>query len=241
MTPAKILTLALLTAHLTTLQAHAQPKPPPPPQTALNQTNPALYQLYKDHHHYHQALSDYAKTQGFRRPIENLATVTHEIIHIASAVHEGYYIDGTYYEPYLKEGAWPALTNEQIRPYLQSHERSHISNLYANNTPKNHLGNLIDEINAYTHVLPYICQNEPESTEKQIKNITGFLHLTEAYLRTLRTALPAEYLRFSKQKETRGAYTLIMQRAWEALKKCDIKESTIPSQESKYFLSSTPP
>lgn len=240
-TPAKILTLSLLTAHLTTLQAHAQPKPPPTPQTALNQTNPALYQLYKDHHHYHQALSDYAKTQGFRRPIENLATVTHEIIHIASAVHEGYYIDGTYYEPYLKQGSWPNLTNEQVRPYLQNHERSNISNLYANNTPKNHLGNIVDEINAYTHVLPYICQHEPESKEKQIKNLTGFLHLTEAYLRTLRTALPTEYHRFTQEKEARGAYKLIMQRAWKSLNQCGVHSDTIRAQETMYFFSRIPP
>lgn len=208
---------------------------------ALQSTSPSLYALYQAHHHYQKPFTEYATRQGFRRSYENLATVVHEIIHVASATHQGYFIDGTYYEPYLKTGAWPALNNEEVRPYLQHHERGLITNLYANNTPKNHLGNIVDEINAYTHVLPYICQHEPESAEKQIKNITGFLHLTEAYLRTLRTFLPAEYHRFTQEKEARGAYKLIMQRAWKSLKECKVQANTIPSQETIYFFSRIPP
>lgn len=206
------------------------------PLAALQQSSPALHTLYQAYPSYHQAFADYANRQGFRRPIENLATVVHEIIHIDSLVHQGYFIDGTYYEPYLRKNTWPNLTNEQVRPHVQENERGVIYQFYAINTPRNNLGNLIDEINAYTHVLPYICHNEPESTEKQVKNLIGFLYLTEAHLRTLRTTQPVEYTRFSNQKEARGAFTLVIQRSWKALTDCK-SQVAIPSQEAAYFIS----
>lgn len=144
------------------------PKPPPPPNHPQpNQPSP-LPTLQRPPPLPPSALR-LRKTQGFRRPIENLATVAHEIIHIASAVHEGYYIDGTYYEPYLKQGR-PALNNEQVRPYLQDHERGIITNLYANNTPKTNLGNIVDEINAATLMsCPTFANMSPRATEADQK------------------------------------------------------------------------
>ena len=242
MNSVKIIVLTLISVACIHLAAQAQAIPTTiaTPLATLKQTAPTLHTLYQAYPSYHEPFAKYAKNQGFKRPIENLATIIHEIIHIDSAVHQGYYIDGIYYEPYLRADAWPKLTNEQVRPHIQDQERSVITKLYANNTPKNHLGNIIDEINAYTHVLPFICKNEPDSTEKQIKNLTGFLYLTEAYLRTLRTHMPTEYQRFTTSKQARGAYTLVIQRAWTAIKSCTPNDNPLNrkdlTQESTYFL-----
>lgn len=198
---------------------------------------PALLKLYQAYPTYRAGLSRYAVSQGFKRPVESVATVIHETIHIDSVVHEGYFVDGIYYEPYLRKDAWPGLTNSQVLPYLQPDERGVIYSLYALNTPNNHLGNLIDEINAYGHVMPFICRYEPESKEKQIENLIGFLHLTEGYLRLLRGALSAEYSRFASQREARGAFELIVQRSWKALRDCGVSETSIPSREASYFMS----
>lgn len=208
---------------------------PPSPVEELKQSAPVLSKLYLSYPTYHKVFGEYASRQGFRRPVENLATVVHELIHVDSASHQGFFIDGTYYEPYLSKEAWPSLTNEQVRPYLIDLERrGPIYQLYALNTPANHLGNLVDEINAYGHVLPFVCANEPESVEKQVTNLTGFLRLVEGYLRILRTGLPAEYQRFATHREARGAFSLVVQRSWQAMQNCGVKD--IPMQEAGYFM-----
>lgn len=205
------------------------------PLDTLKSANPGLYALYSNYQAYHEGLGDYAARQGFRRPYEHLATVVHELIHIDSAVHQGFYIEGTYYEPYLAAGAWPSLNNEQVRPYLTEPERSsNIYRLYVLNTPSNHLGNIVDEINAYSHVAPLVCVYERESAEKQSRNLTGFLHLVEGYLRTLRTRLPGEYQRLREHREARGALTLILERAWAALRVCGVREG-VPGGEARYL------
>jgi len=205
------------------------------PLDVLKGANPALYALYNNYKGYHEGLGAYAARQGFRRPYEHLATVVHELIHIDSSVHQGFYIEGTYYEPYLAAGAWPSLNNEQVRPYLTDQERSsNIYRLYVLNTPSNNLGNIVDEINAYTHVAPLVCSNEPESAEKQSRNLLGFLHLVEGYLRTLRTRLPGEYQRLREHREARGALTLVLERAWAALRVCGVREGGMGG-EARYF------
>jgi hypothetical protein len=206
------------------------------PLDALKDANPSLYKLYNNYPMYHDRLREYANMQGFRRPIENLATIVHETIHVDSFVHQGFFVDGVYYEPYLRADAWPNLTNEQVRPYLLDHERGVIYRLYVLSAPHNHLGNIVDEINAYGHVLPFVCKAEPESTEKQVKNLIGFLHLAEGYLRTLRTMMPGEYIQMAHNKETRGVLTLVIQRAWKALRECGVPEQEIPAQEAAYFV-----
>jgi len=197
----------------------------------------ALGDLYKRYATYHQAFSAYATRQGFTRPVEKMATVAHEIIHIDSFAHQGFFIDGTYYEPYLSADAWPRLNNGQLHPYLsESERRSSIYRLYTLQAPSNHLGNVVDEINAYGHVLPIVCRDEPQSADKQIKNLMGFLLLSEAYLRTLRTQLPSEYAKLAQQGPTRGVFGLIVQRAWAALGSCAVPIESIPAGETRYLL-----
>lgn len=180
-------------------------------------------------------LLDYAKGQGFVNPVEKLGTAIHEMVHINSASHEGYFIDGVYYEPYLRRDAWPSLVNRDIAGYMSGSERGPIYTFYVLNTPTNHLGNVVDELNAYQHVLQFICANEPESTQRQVQNLIGHLHLQEAYLRTLRTVFPGEYARLARNRESRGALITITERVWRSLAACGLPKDRIPSTEAYYF------
>ncbi len=202
----------------------------------LSGWSPWLYGLYQAYQPYHAGLREYARRQGFQGPFEQLGTVLHEIIHLASFRHQGFLVDGSYYEPYMKVHAWPDLTNEQVAPYLMPRERGAIFDLYIRNTPKNHLGNIADEINAYGHVLPFICQFEPASAGKQARNLIGYLHIVEGYLRTLRTLMPGEYQKLAVHKEARGALVLIIERGWAALRRCGISDAAIPAHEASEFI-----
>lgn len=205
------------------------------PAEVLKAQYPALYKLYVSNPALNGPLGDYALKQGFRKPFENLGVVIHERIHVESAAHQGFFIDGVYYEPYLNRSSWPNLTNEQVRPYMRPEEKGVIYSLYVQNTPDNHLGNVVDELNAYGHVLEFICKNEPESTEKQVRNILGFLHLQEAYLRAIRIAMPEDYKRLAYNRQSRGAVITVTDRAWKAMQVCGFTATQIPSQEVEYF------
>jgi len=187
---------------------------------ALKASNPTLYGLYQAYPGHRHALERYADTQGFRNPVERLGTVIHELVHIDSLTHQGFFVDGVYYEPYVRRDAWPALSNKDLVGVLPDSEKGAIFRLYVMNAPGNHLGNVIDEINAYDHVLPFVCQYEPSSTEKQVSNLVQFLTLAEGYLRTLHATQPANYQQFAQSREARGATVLIIQRARAALQKC---------------------
>jgi hypothetical protein len=211
------------------------------PVDMLKKQEPALYALYQGYTSYQATLGEYASRQGFRAPFENLATVVHEMVHIASAVHRGYFIDGTYYEPYLAREAgapapWPQLANKEVYPYILPDEKGVIYSVYMPSTPNNHLGNVIDEINAYAHVAGFVCVNEPDSAAKQIRNLVGHLHLQEAYLRVLRLSRTTDYLTLANDRESRGAMVSITTKAWDALRRCGITDNAIPSREMKYFL-----
>ena len=232
--------LALNSGHAATM-TNAFKALPATPLEVLKKNHIALYKLYVGGEPYHTKLTAYANMQGFRQPFENLATVVHEMIHIASAIHHGYYVEGTYYWPdYLDAKNWPSATNNLIEANLRSVERGPISNIYMSATPKNHLGNILDEINAYSHVIEFVCANEAGSAHKQTRNLLGFLHVEEAYLRVVRSGFPQEYQRLSNQTETRGALRLITERAWKGLTACGVKAQDIPSQETTYFFSLAP-
>lgn len=202
----------------------------------LERQEPALYKLYRDSKTYAVALSNYAAQQGFQQPYEKLGTTVHEMIHINSAIHAGFFIDGTYYEPYLRGDAWPALTNQDIKPYLLSDELSLISAVYMPNTPRNTIGNILDEINAYSHVAKFICRNEPQSRGKQMRNLSGHLSLLKAYLRISRTFLPGEYAKLAGSRESGGAIETLYARAVRAMQFCGEAVDRAPAIEIENFL-----
>jgi len=225
--------LLFLCGCLAGLGARAQPIAP----TDVLQTRyPALYRLYEDYQQYHPGLERYAVMQGFRFPFEKTAIEAHELIHIASYVHQGFFVDGIYYEPYLQAEAWPRLTNDEVAPTVPMSQQDNVYRLYMLKTPKNNLGNLVDEINAYGHVLPFVCENEPASAGKQVTNAIGFLRLIEHFLLYLRSRDDEQYRRLAARAESRGIFTLVVQRAWRALEGCGVAEATVPMAESLAFI-----
>lgn len=206
------------------------------PLELLKSQAPEMYKLYQRNAVYHAAFAQYAQRQGFRGPVEQLATVVHELVHIDSAVHAGFFIGGTYYEPYLRADAWPALTNAEVAGAMLPQEKGNIYQLYVLNSPKNTLANVIDELNAYSQVATFICRNEPQSGEKQTRNMVGHLNLVEAYLRTLRLQRPDDYRQMSRNRETKGAVLTIVSNTRIALGNCGVNSFAIPKNETDYFL-----
>lgn len=206
------------------------------PLGQLRTQEPTLYKLYADNKQYSDALKDYARQQGFRNPYENLGTVIHEMIHITSALHQGFFIQGIYYEPYLRNSAWPSLRNRDIAPFLYPGEQSVISAVYLPSTPNNSLGNILDEINAYSQVASFICQNEPQSSKKQATNLSGHLSLLGAYLRAARLRFPAEYQNVLVSRESAGAVDTLYNNAVKALAACGVSAPKSSNAEILYFL-----
>lgn len=206
------------------------------PIQLLKDQAPELYKLYQRNVAYQSAFTKYAQRQGFRGPVEQLATVVHELIHIESAVHAGFFIGGTYYEPYLRADAWPALSNSQVAGEMQPQEKGNIYQFYVSNSPKNTIANVLDELNAYSQVATFICKNEPTSGEKQIRNMIGHLNLLEAYLRTLRSKIPDGYRELARNRESRGALATIVSNTRVALGNCGVEIRQIPRQEADFFL-----
>lgn len=202
---------------------------------ALKRQRPALYSLVVQYADYVPALERYAQQQGFTNPVERLATVVHEIVHVASAAHQGYYIDGVYYEPYVASAAWPTLTNRDVMPYMLEGEKGIMYSVYMKATQANRLGNVLDEVNAYNHVVPFVCLNEAASSQKQVTNLIGLLHIVEAYLRVARTVAPRQYTSLHSNRLSSGALITIVENAWAALDTCRIPYSAIPRGETQAF------
>jgi hypothetical protein len=194
-----------------------------------------LYALYTKYQSMAPKLQAYTKGQGFTAPYESLATVLHEMVHIDSAVHQGFSIDGVYYEPYVSAQHWPATNNSDVAPTMLSSERGAIHSIYMRHAPKNNLGNVLDEVNAYSHVIGFVCKNEPSTAPKQIANLRGHLNVVEAYLRLLRTSRPGEYRALSINRLSAGALITITSRARAALLACGQLESEVPKVEAEYF------
>lgn len=206
------------------------------PLEALKQQNPTLYNLFRQYDSLEKTLSKYASNQGFRSPFENLGVMIHEIIHISSATNAGFYLDGIFYEPYLEPSHWPNLKNTDVLLRLTANERSAITSIYMTATPNNNLGNIIDEINAYSQTHVFICRNEPGSIDKQRANLIGFLRVLEAYLRTSRTTDSKGYETFANDAQGAGALNTFVLKAWEALATCGAAVRTFRFPEAVQFI-----
>jgi len=210
------------------------------PLELLRAQEPELFRLFSRSGSFTEPLARYAQSQGFRAPVENLGTVVHELVHIRSATASGFFIRGVVYEPYLNAHAWPRLTNHEVSRRIAPQEMSVITSVYMRNTPANNLGNILDELSAHAQVAPFICRNEPESGNKQVRNILGHLHVQEAYLRVTRQELGSDYRKLLQSRESSGAIYTITQLAWKALERCGVPFSAIPKAEVSYFFSLLP-
>ncbi len=205
------------------------------PVADLESESPQLAGLLVRYTSYHEALLKYARMQGFREPYEMWATVVHEVIHIDSAAHQGYFIEGIYYEPYVSPEHWPRLRNRDIAPLMRAEERGLIHSVYMQSTPNNNLGNILDEVNAYTHVLRFVCKHEPASTRRQANNLIGHLNVVEAYLRIARISARSDYEALLHNRLSAGAVTTLTQRAWSALLACGIPSAELATTEAADF------
>lgn len=202
----------------------------------LKVQNPSLYKLYREYEPLQKTLADYANRQGFRSPFENFGVVLHEMIHLKSVSNSGFFLDGIFYEPYLNASHWPNLKNADVAIRLLPSEKSLITSVYFQTTPDNNLGNIIDEINAYSQTHIFICRNEPQSIDKQRVNLVGFLRVLEAYLRILRITSPKEYEKFVNDAQGAGAVDTFVLKAWEALASCGAPIATFRFPEAVQFI-----
>lgn len=165
----------------------------------------------------------YAAQQGFFEPENVLATTLHELIHIDSAAHQGYSVAGTYLAPYVSHQSWPFLNNADVSAYLSPPEKSAlglIHSSYIRLTPQNRLGNVLDEINAYTQTVPFLCQEAPGQSITHLNNLVGHLTLVEFYLRTLRERFPEQYRKLTANRVSRGALETLVANAYKTLNLC---------------------
>ncbi len=192
------------------------------PLDTLRSQAPVLADLLTRYPQFVRQFEQYADTQGFTQPYEKLATVVHELIHVDSAAYGGYFVDGQYLPAYADEAAWQGVTNAHVLPFMGQHELGElVVRLYIRRNPQLTLRNVFDEINAYTHVLPLVCQYEPgRATDKQWRNLNGMVGVVEAYLRTLRAFYPAQYRALRRQPAVVAAMQQLLRRAFDAASFC---------------------
>ncbi|CAG0962009.1 hypothetical protein RHDC4_00747 [Rhodocyclaceae bacterium] len=193
------------------------------PRTTLASGFPFLDALYQRYTAYQTQLSTFAIQQGFIDPAEILGTVVHEMIHIDSAANGGFNIAGTYIAPYLTPTAWPFLNNRDVTAYLTRDEIAHLGMIYGSymrSSPTNRLGNVLDEINAYSQTIPYLCTTAPARAPAHVQALTGHLALVDVYLRILADRFPEQYQKLAASRVSRGALETIVAGAYRALNGC---------------------
>lgn len=192
-------------------------------QQRLKANEPWLYALYTRYPQYHDQLATYAIQQGFAEPASVLTTTLHELIHIDSAAHGGYSVAGQYLAPYVTNAAWPFLNNADVSTYLSPQDIARLGQIYQGyirGTPANRLGNVLDEINAYTQTLPFLCSVAPPQAVNHIQNLVGHLTLVDFYLRTLANRFPEQYRKLAANKTSRGALETLVAAAYTTLNLC---------------------
>jgi len=193
------------------------------PKARLQQRSPWLYGLYEAYPQFHGQMALYAAQQGFLEPENVLVTTLHELIHIDSAAHQGYSVAGTYLAPYVSHASWPFLNNADVAAYLSPSEKSALEPIYSSyirQIPQNRLGNVLDEVNAYSQTVPFLCQETPGQAVAHLHNLVGHLTLVEFYLRTLRERFPAQHEKLTKNRVSRGALETLVANAYKTLNLC---------------------
>lgn len=189
----------------------------------LQRREPWLYRLYAQYPQYRDRLATYAVQQGFVEPENLLATSVHELIHIDSAAHQGFSVGGAYLAPYVARSAWPFLTNADVAAYLAPAERARLGlvfSVYVKLNPSNRLGNVLDEINAYTQTTPFLCAEAPRQAVVPLENLIGHIMLVEFYLRTLAERFPDQYRKLAADRVSRGALETLVASAYTTLNTC---------------------
>lgn len=200
-----------------------------PPIGDLQAYSPSLAGLITTYKSQVPVLTQYAEQQDFRLPHEKLAIVAHELIHIASAGNSGYWNNGQILEGYRQEN-WAGIQNRQLVPTASEQSQlAPVWEAYWKQTPDNRLGNILDEINAYSLTVGFVCRYEPKVSEKQTDPLIGHLTLLNVYLRTYRQLMPTRYKQLQSSRVTRGIIESMASQGWRALAGCGV--SRINNQE----------
>lgn len=189
----------------------------------LQSSYPWLHVLYQRYPQFHDRLATYAIQQGFHEPPNVLVTIVHELIHIDSAAHNAYSVGGRYLAPYVNKSAWPYLNNADVSAYLTPQDVTRLGLIYSSYiraTPSNRLGNVLDEINAYSQSLPFLCAEAPPQAVIHVQNLTGHLTLVDFYLRTLANNFPEQYRKLASNRVSRGALETLVANAYTTLNVC---------------------
>jgi hypothetical protein len=106
---------------------------------------------------------------------------------------------------------------------------------YLRDTPDNHLGNIVDELNAYGQTLLYASPKEKGSLKKQVSNLKGHLAVVEVYLRLLEEEYPKKYVIFTKNKAGR-VLRLMCINAWKTLAKAGVDKDDVSLDRAARFI-----
>lgn len=140
-------------------------------------------------------LCTYADRQGFSQNNERDLTVLHELIHLDQAKHQGFkVINKGYTSFYVEDSTWGYVSVKYMLSKI-SKEKNNIYEQYLLPNENLVLGNLIDELNVYSIMLPYFIKYKDNDfvLNKQINNIAHFLRYINLYFYVLRTSAPAQY------------------------------------------------
>jgi hypothetical protein len=229
-------TILILSIILITTTAYSGPAE----NNACPEFSEAHQKLYEEYQTGEAILKQYAYNQGFRGACEQRLVALHEMVHVDSAIKEAYFDRGKYVVPYLFDSAWTdlGLTNWDVldkKTTAEYHKIGSVVARYLRDTPDNHLGNIVDELNAYGQTLLYTSPKEKGALKKQIVNLKGHLAVVEVYLRLLEEEHPKKYVIFTKDKAGR-VLRLMCINAWKTLAKAGVDKDDVSLDRAARFI-----
>lgn len=229
-------TILILSIILISTTAYSGTSTPP----ACPEFSDAHQKLYAEYQTGKDILKQYAYNQGFRGACEQRLVALHEMVHIDSAIKEAYFDRGKYVVPYLFNSAWTnlGLTNWDVldrKTTAEYHKIGSVVARYLRDTPDNHLGNIVDELNAYGQTLLYASPKEKGALKRQVSNLKGHLAVVEVYLRLLEEEHPKKYVIFTKDKAGR-VLRLMCINAWKTLAKAGVDKDDVSLDRAARFI-----
>lgn len=157
--------------------------PDPGALRTLTTYYPALARLFAEYRtDYGNNFGYYAQIQGFRNPYEKLGISIHEMIHVDTATRGGYWMPQG--NATIGVTSFATLNHLQIEKLRRPEERvGLVYQSYVTKTPRNHLGNAVDELNAVIQTADFICRFEPTSRKRQLDLLEGHLGNVLTFLR----------------------------------------------------------
>lgn len=183
--------------------------PDPGAWKTLTSNYPSLARLFTEYRaSYGNNLGYYAQIQGYKNPHEKLGTVVHELIHLDTAAKGGYWTPRG--NATIGVSSFATLNHFQIEKLRRPEERMGlVYQSYVIQTPRNHLGNAVDELNAVIHTADFICRFEPASRKRQLDLLEGHLGNVLTFLRISSEQYP-EVNALNKQHDQKNLIEMLV-------------------------------